>query len=684
MNNNYDKLIDKLFYTKRLRHGIHIKFINNLSKYSSIYNYLLNRYNNFFSIEETLYRIHNNFENEKICKNCGTVISYLIKSNFCCEKCKRKSQVNETRKNVIKKYNVENVAQIESVKEKIKKTSLERYNCSSWLGSKESREHAKEKCLKEYGVENYMQVNEIKEKIKQTKIERYGYENTFCNKEIQQKAAQLCHTEKANKKRIRTCIKKYDCDNVSKSEHVKKIISEDKERLIKAHNTKKINGTYKKSIEEDKVYNKLLEFFNKEDIDRQHKSDLYPFNCDFYVFSLDLYIEFQGTWTHGDHPFDINNNEDKYILERFKEKSKHSKYYNAAIYTWTDLDVKKRTTARKNNLNWIEFFSYNEFEQWINLYKYYINNIYENKVSTYEDEFVNMIFNINKDREFFRIQNIDFPSKKEIKEKEIENEIYKLVNEQQSLERNSAIIRKYHKSIMFANKENKLSPYDGWHQIKSSMSLFSLLYKNRIKYSKWSTNRNNYIKLLCGILPEYVYNEGMTVMKLFPQVSYFKPQLSRYIINKYLNEYNEIFDPFSGYSGRMLGCIALGKNYIGQDLCKTSVNESNVIINDYLEQFKKLTQYDISCSIENKDIFNSFGTYECLMTCPPYKNKEIWPSVKSENMSCDDWIDICLSHFKCNKYIFVVDETIKYKDKIVEEIENKSHFNTNKEYIIVL
>ena len=65
-----------------------------------------------------------------------------------------------------------------------------------------------------------------------------------------------------------------------------------------------------------------------------------------------------------------------------------------------------------------------------------------------------MIFNINKDREFFRIQNIDFPCKKEIKEKEIENEIYKLVNEQQSLERNSAIIRKYHKSIAFANKEN--------------------------------------------------------------------------------------------------------------------------------------------------------------------------------------------------------------------------------------
>ena len=170
-----------------------------------------------------------------------------------------------------------------------------------------------------------MQVNEIKEKIKQTKIERYRYENTFCNKEIQQKAVQLGHTEKANKKRIRTCIEKYGCDNVSKSEHIKKIISEDRERLIKAHNTKKINGTYKKSIEEDKVYNKLLEFFNKEDIDRQHKSDLYPFNCDFYIKSLNLYIEIQGNWTHGGHPFNVNNEDD---LKRVNiMKSKNSKYY---------------------------------------------------------------------------------------------------------------------------------------------------------------------------------------------------------------------------------------------------------------------------------------------------------------------------------------------------------------------
>ena len=66
MNNCHDNLIDKLFYTKRLRHTMHLKFINNLSKYTCIYNYLLNRYVDFFSIEETLYRIHNKLENMEL------------------------------------------------------------------------------------------------------------------------------------------------------------------------------------------------------------------------------------------------------------------------------------------------------------------------------------------------------------------------------------------------------------------------------------------------------------------------------------------------------------------------------------------------------------------------------------------------------------------------------------------
>lgn len=74
---------------------------------------------------------------------------------------------------------------------------------------------------------------------------------------------------------------------------------------------------------------------------------------------------------------------------------------------------------------------------------------------------------------------------------------------------------------------------------------------------------------------------------------------------------------------------------------------------------------------------------ECLFTCPPYGLKEIWNS-NEYNLTCDQWIDECLKRFECKKYLFVVEDSIKYKDNIVETIENSSHFNKNKEFVILI
>ena len=38
--------------------------------------------------------------------------------------------------------------------------------------------------------------------------------------------------------------------------------------------------------------------------------------------------------------------------------------YETAINVWTNRDVKKREYAKNNTLNWIEFFSLEEFENW--------------------------------------------------------------------------------------------------------------------------------------------------------------------------------------------------------------------------------------------------------------------------------------------------------------------------------
>ena len=76
---------------------------------------------------------------------------------------------------------------------------------------------------------------------------------------------------------------------------------------------------------------------------------------------MDLYIEYQGLWTHGLKPFE-GTAEDLQKVELWKNRK--TKYYKMAIDTWTRRDVKKRKLAKENNLNWLEFFNMQQFMKW--------------------------------------------------------------------------------------------------------------------------------------------------------------------------------------------------------------------------------------------------------------------------------------------------------------------------------
>ena len=86
-------------------------------------------------------------------------------------------------------------------------------------------------------------------------------------------------------------------------------------------------------------------------------SEKYPFNCDFYFPDKDLYIEIQGHWSHGSHPYDPHNKVDLSIAQFWKDR--HTRYYDNVLKVWTQSDPLKRETAKKNGLNWAEVFSCN-------------------------------------------------------------------------------------------------------------------------------------------------------------------------------------------------------------------------------------------------------------------------------------------------------------------------------------
>lgn len=116
--------------------------------------------------------------------------------------------------------------------------------------------------------------------------------------------------------------------------------------------TFKLNNSFNKSNPEEEYYNQLITLYGKDGVVRQYSDNRYPFNCDFYIPSEDLFIECNYHWTHGGHPFDSNDKDDIKLLEDWKKKSDYSHYYKNAIYTWTDLDVRKQNIAKLNNLNY--------------------------------------------------------------------------------------------------------------------------------------------------------------------------------------------------------------------------------------------------------------------------------------------------------------------------------------------
>ena len=119
----------------------------------------------------------------------------------------------------------------------------------------------------------------------------------------------------------------------------------------KEYETKKKNNSFSVSKPEEEYYQYLLTIYEKDDIIRQYRSELYPFNCDFYIKSENLYIELNYSWTHGNHPFNKDNQEDQQLLESWKQRADGSNYYKAAAYVWSFSDPLKLETARKNNLN---------------------------------------------------------------------------------------------------------------------------------------------------------------------------------------------------------------------------------------------------------------------------------------------------------------------------------------------
>ena len=203
--------------------------------------------------------------------------------------------------------------------------------------------------IKNYRVPCVLQSEYVKARLNEWIIAHGGTTNVFQTAYVKHKSRQKMNS-------------KFGVDYSLQSPEIKSKY-DFKSINAKGNETKKINGTFNTSKIEEQAYMLLCEKFSQDDVIRQYKSEQYPFNCDFYIKSKDLYIECNFSWTHGGHWFDPTNKDDIKRLELMK--SKHSKYYDNAIETWTVRDTKKRETALKNQLNYVVFWRLCELQDWL-------------------------------------------------------------------------------------------------------------------------------------------------------------------------------------------------------------------------------------------------------------------------------------------------------------------------------
>lgn len=379
---NYDEIIVNLFINKETGRSKYI--LKKIDSYPNIKNYILNRYKEEGSIKEILDRMRFHIDTLPVCKVCKRNTKYKgIKEGYpywlpyCSCKCAQLSQstrdkyvntclskygVDNTmktkkvkenmRKALLSKYGVTSVAKLESVQEKIKETNIEKYGHASHLSNRNIRNKIKETCKKRYGVDSPLASKEILNRIYENNEKLYGVKYNAQIEYVKEKIRISTNKPQSKNKRKETCKKKYGVESVSMLEEIK----QKKLDTMLSHNT--VNY----SAPEEALYLYIKEKF--PDVKRQYRDrKRYPFNCDFYIPSLDLFIELNAHWTHAGHPFNVNRKEDLDKLSKWK--SKKSKYFENAIKTWTIRDPLKRETAKEHDLNFKEIWSLEEGKSYI-------------------------------------------------------------------------------------------------------------------------------------------------------------------------------------------------------------------------------------------------------------------------------------------------------------------------------
>lgn len=689
-----------------------------------------------------------------ICKcGCGTKLTFnrTLEKGWYAEYAKnhfpRKKHTEETKqrikenslKAIQEKFGVDNVFQLENIKEKAKSTKLEKYGDGNYnnieknkatkkerYGNENYRNEEKiketsrerygkdyymstqkfrkdtEKTLKEkYDVDNIMQVDSVKEKLKQTNIEKYGVEVASKNKDVIEKGMKILQENNLKKYGV-----KYVLQVPSIRETIRKTNNE-KYGVDYPSQTKEIQ----EKIKQTNLERYGVEYFLIDDETREKikKTNLERYGVENY-FLIPNFKKLHSV-SYSKKELEVNDkiNGEKSFIYKGKEydikKGNNlfeidGDYYHSTKLTNLDLITLGSISNDFNKINDVKDSEYN-------LYKILISNLPEDIT---EESLI-----ANSYVPDFTLRYNDIIVKKEYLQKLIDKNgkdyLLKYLNIFLKF------IRTFQKEIPLPEKDielsdlmSKIANYKNYDKIFNKetkvfnnnayslgniylKSIFKSYWNSAYKNNKtpaqiWQDDNlmKNVIKYRIGINNSgEIYDfslrnliKGISAVR--GTISFFKPLVAASIYKEFIGEKMRprVFDPCCGFGGRLLGFKSIYPNgiYIG---CEPNIDTYN----ELLELSKDMNDVTIyNCKVEDLELDDY--NFDLSFTSIPYFDLETYSNeMKYENI--DEWKDTFIkSLYKFGNLLLNMPKDLEYlfsdvKDKYYLKNSVSKHLNKNDE-----
>lgn len=571
----------------------------------------------------------------------ATYVEHMSDENF------RQDVVDKRKATNLERYGDECAMNVAEVQEKYRVTCMEHYGVDHVSKTQERRdamrqfmmkhgdevrEKGRQLCLEQCGVENYSQTEEarqrqsaymlehmddVQEKMQRTMLERYGvrYSHQIPAVKKQMSIFMREHRDEILRKSQETCMERYGVPHSSQTLEFRQRMSErmsDKSVQQSLCRVKLKNHTFHTSSSEDVLYDMLVQTFGEDDVLRQYMSDVYPYQCDFYIKSRDMYVELNAGWTHGGHWYRSGTQDDNIVAVWTK---KSTPYYDNAMLNWTKRDVQKRQLAASSKLNYVVFWDdkLGDVLLWFGM-GCPDGQDYVNEYSWLPKRTLSC---------HFKYPNV-------------------LKNTEKCV---IAAVKASNGSVFYKNElqlwqENPMMPRWGTLQAR--------LYVNRYQY----------LQKLPMELSDADLLRGFSISGLYRGYSVFDNTGMNVFVKKY--EVKSMYDPCAGWGERLLTASLNGVSYVGCDI-NTDLQVGHQSLIDKYGLCDVRMIYDDSSIVDMRE-----HTHDCVFTCPPYEDLEVYTEIGAENLVHDVflqwWKDVIVHSVSDTTKVFAYQINTRYKD----------------------